>query len=276
MKKLGGESGQTLVMVALSMAVLLGFAAFATDIGLMLHEKRQLQSAADSAAIASAWALSKGTDPDAAGKAAATSNGFTSGTDANGYATTVVIHSTPVDGSFAGQSGYTEAVISQEVPTFFMRIFGRDSATVSVKAVATDKGIGDNCLTTAQTTGLTTEFQGSFHADAPGCTVQVNSSDSNALHFTGAAGSLDTAGVFVVGGDGGQTGDASPVATTGTAYTGDPLAGQLTPPGLQHKQCALHHDCPSRRHVDHAGANRPRSDQSGFRRCKRLGHRLLQ
>ncbi|HEU4982155.1 MAG TPA: pilus assembly protein TadG-related protein [Acidobacteriaceae bacterium] len=230
MRRLGDESGQTLVMVALSMAVLLGFAAFATDIGVMLRAKRQVQSAADSAAIAAAWGLSEGSGAVARGTAAATANGYTQGTSADGYATTVDIESTPIDGQFAGQSGYVEAIITQQVPTFFMHMFGRDSATVAARAVATDKGSSLNCLTTTKATDTTLIFKGSFHVQAPGCAVSVQSSDPDALQFTGGAGSLTAASVSVVGGDGGQTGDSTPTPTTGAAYSGDPLAGQLTAP----------------------------------------------
>ncbi len=50
MKRLKEASGQVLVMTALSITVLLGFIAFATDVGLLLHERRMAQTAADSAA----------------------------------------------------------------------------------------------------------------------------------------------------------------------------------------------------------------------------------
>ena len=49
------ESGQTLIFVAMSMSVILGFVAMATDVGTLLHDKRSLQIAADSAAIAGAF-----------------------------------------------------------------------------------------------------------------------------------------------------------------------------------------------------------------------------
>lgn len=62
MNRLKEESGQVLVMTALSITVLLGFMAFATDVGLLLRERRMLQTAADSAAIAgAAEALYEGT-----------------------------------------------------------------------------------------------------------------------------------------------------------------------------------------------------------------------
>jgi len=46
------EFGQGLVLAALAMVVILGFAAMAIDVGLFLHERRELQNAADAAALA--------------------------------------------------------------------------------------------------------------------------------------------------------------------------------------------------------------------------------
>ena len=47
-----GESGQGLVVGTLVMVMILGFAAMTVDVGLFLHEKRELQNAADAAALA--------------------------------------------------------------------------------------------------------------------------------------------------------------------------------------------------------------------------------
>ncbi|MGB7189962.1 MAG: pilus assembly protein TadG-related protein [Acidobacteriaceae bacterium] len=147
MKQLRNESGQTLVMVALSLSVLLGFAAFATDIGVMLHEKRLAQTAADSAAIAAASAVTYGGNASNAGLAAAAASGFTPATDSSGNVTTSVsISLPPVDGTFATQAGYVEAIITQQTPGFFMRVFGSDGMTVSARAVATYLGTGDACV----------------------------------------------------------------------------------------------------------------------------------
>lgn len=148
MKKLGDESGQTLVMVALSMTVLLGFAAFATDVGIMLHEKREVQSAADSAAIAAATAISQHNgDWVDAGLTDAALNGFTvSQNCASGSTVEVCITAPPANGYFSAKmTGYVEAVITQQVPTFFMRLFGKDAMTVGSRAVATYLGTSDAC-----------------------------------------------------------------------------------------------------------------------------------
>jgi Flp pilus assembly protein TadG len=48
-KILRDESGQTLIFVALSMTVMLGVVAMATDVGTLFHDRRSLQIAADSA-----------------------------------------------------------------------------------------------------------------------------------------------------------------------------------------------------------------------------------
>jgi hypothetical protein len=48
------ESGQSMVLVALLLTVLLGFGAFAIDVGYMTYQRSSLQNAADSAALAGA------------------------------------------------------------------------------------------------------------------------------------------------------------------------------------------------------------------------------
>lgn len=53
------ESGQALVMVALLIGVLGGFAALVVDVGYMYAQKSELQSAADAAALAGAITLGK-------------------------------------------------------------------------------------------------------------------------------------------------------------------------------------------------------------------------
>jgi len=55
--------GQILVLVAISLVVLLGFAALAIDIGYFYHTKNQLQGAADAAALAGAVKLDGTNDP---------------------------------------------------------------------------------------------------------------------------------------------------------------------------------------------------------------------
>jgi Flp pilus assembly protein TadG len=55
--------GQILVLVAISLVVLLGFAALAIDVGYFYHTKNQLQGAADAAALAGAIMLDTASTP---------------------------------------------------------------------------------------------------------------------------------------------------------------------------------------------------------------------
>ena len=129
------ESGQTLIFVALSMTFILGVVGMATDVGTLLHDKRNLQIAADSAAIAGA--VEENINPaaanvQAAGQRAATQNGITNGS--NGAV--VTINTPPASGPHAGAAGYVEAIVTQTEPVFFMKLFSFTSMNVAARAVA--------------------------------------------------------------------------------------------------------------------------------------------
>src|SRR3990170_8961038 len=51
------ERGQALIMFVLAAGVLFGFVAMTIDVGIILHERRQLQNTADAAALAGAIEL---------------------------------------------------------------------------------------------------------------------------------------------------------------------------------------------------------------------------
>lgn len=73
----GNERGQSLVLVALSLTVLLGATAVAIDAGQFFSERRFLQNAADAAALAAATAISQGrsvADAEAAARDTLTRN----------------------------------------------------------------------------------------------------------------------------------------------------------------------------------------------------------
>jgi Flp pilus assembly protein TadG len=225
MKRLKDESGQALIITALCMTCLFGFAALATDVGIMLREKRLLQIAADSAAIAGASDLNYyPAGVTAAAKAASAQNGFTDGS--NGA--TVTVHTPPQNGPHQ-VSGYVEVIISQSQPTLFMNFFGIASMKPTVRAVAQNGGSSYNCiLVTNATASPAMNFSGSFDVTTPNCGITVDSNDPNALHFTGGGGTLTAGSVGVVGGCGGKCTDSTPPPVTGIIAQSDPL-GYLGP-----------------------------------------------
>jgi Putative Flp pilus-assembly TadE/G-like len=135
-----GEAGQSLVLVALGLTVLLGILGFAVDMGYYRYVRRELQNAADAAAIAGAMDVSYGTWKTA-GESAASENGFPKGGN-----TTVKIDNPPSAGPYAGSTypTYVQATITQKnVPVFFSKIFGAQSPTLSATSVAAG---GTNCI----------------------------------------------------------------------------------------------------------------------------------
>lgn len=234
-ERLKDERGQAMIVTLLCMTCLLGLVGFAADVGTLFYAKRNLQIAADAAAVAGAAELPYG-DMTAAADAAAAQNGVIIGT--NGGA--VNVNSPPSEGAYRGLPGYVEAIVSQTQPTVFMAIFHITSQTVAARAVAYNGGSTNGCVYVLNGTASDAmDLQGSFDVSAPKCGVIVDSNSPSALDFTGGGGTLTAGSVGVVGGDSGQTGDSTPAPVTGIAQQSDPLGslvaptptGCVTPPG---------------------------------------------
>lgn len=228
MKRMRDESGQALILVALCLTCILGFVGLATDVGVLLHAKRNLQIAADAAALAGANEINiDSTQIVAAGKAASSTNGVTDGV--NGA--TVTVTNGPLYGPNKGTKGYIEAIVIAPQPTFFMGLFRfTSSMPVAARAVAFNgANNGSGCVHALNGSAPDTiNLQGHFTVDAPGCQVLDNSSDPCGLDFTGNAGSLTAGSVSVAGGACGHETDSNPLPEKGP-QTSDPLASTYTP-----------------------------------------------
>ena len=226
MKILRDESGQTLIFVALSLTCILGFVGLATDVGTMFHAKRNLQIAADAAAIAGAAELPYGTtNMTTAAQDASGQNGITNGV--NNAAVTV--NSPPKSGVYQGLAGYVEAIVSQPQPTFFMQLFQRASMTVAARAVATN-GTSNGCVYTLGTTGTDILLNGTVNLTAASCSITDNSSNAGSALLANGAVTLDARAIGVVGGVlSNGTNNLTPTPVTGIAPVSNPLAF-LTPP----------------------------------------------
>ncbi len=224
------ESGQTLVLVALCMTLLLAFMGLAIDVGLLFRARRNVQTAADAAAIAAALDYkynNSTTSAKTAGKAASSANGVTDGT--NGA--TVSINIPPTLGAFAGESGFIEAIVVDPSPTIFMNMVTRKSSlNVGARAVA-GTGSTDGCIWTLAKSGTDVSLTGSGAITATNCDIYDDSSNaSTALTLTGS-GSITAQEIGIVGGyKETGSGSISPTPVTGIAPAADPLAGLPAPP----------------------------------------------
>lgn len=132
------DDGQMFVMVAASLAVLLGFSAMAVDVGSYAVDRRNLQNAADAAALAAATEL-----PDSnAAQAAALDYAEKNQVPASDVTVTVVQQSLP-----SVPNPYVQVSVRRSHTFFFGRAVGIGSqyARASAKAIKTSPG-GDNGL----------------------------------------------------------------------------------------------------------------------------------
>jgi len=196
--RLADETGQVLVLTALSMTALLAFAALATDMGVLFRSRRNAQIAADAAAIAgSVDYLYNGTTSSAttAAKAGSAANGIT---DGSGGAV-VTVNIPPTSGPNAGNAAFVEAIVSKPKKTIFMGMFGFKTMTLKARAVAGTPTYGKACIWLMANSGTALDVQGSYDIEAQDCGAYVNSGSSNALKVTGAGGTMNTMFLDVVG-----------------------------------------------------------------------------
>lgn len=125
------EEGQALVMAALLMSVLLGFAALVVDVGYLYTEKRQLQTAVDAAALAGALIGAETTDEGARGIEIAKY------LKANLNVLGESMEQVKVDFTDLGEQNVEVSVYARDdYQTFFARVLGIQSADISAKAKA--------------------------------------------------------------------------------------------------------------------------------------------
>ncbi len=125
-RRLRRESGQALVLAAAAMVVILGMAAMAIDVGMFLQERRDLQNAADAAALAGAPDL-----PASPGDAVA---------DATAWAEHNGIGAGELEGVTVSTTYVTDDTVTvqvkRDVPWLFARVLGKGSDTIRADATA--------------------------------------------------------------------------------------------------------------------------------------------
>src|SRR5260221_11503025 len=220
------RKGTVTVVVAVSMIAILSVVALSLDGGMMVEKRREVQSAADSAALAACadlyarWYTNttsgldntasvniSGISPTsvtgtakAAAKAAAAANGFLDGV--GGCVVTVNIP--PLSGDHIGQSGDVEVLISFSQKRYFSRLFGTDGVPIGGRAVARGKrnSIKQAILVLDPLSKGAFSAGGNGAVSITGSPIQVNSTDSQAMidNGGGSSGSIaDTSGLNVGG-----------------------------------------------------------------------------
>jgi hypothetical protein len=201
MKLLKDEDGQVLVLTLISATLLMAFMALAVDVGILFRARRNMQIAADGAAMAAAMQLYYGpaTNVTSAGEAAAKLNGVDKAVTGN----TVRIYSPPNDGPNTGCMSCVEAVVATPNRTFFMGLFTPGDQIVSARAVAGAPGASTACIwLTDPSISDELDLQGAGAINATGCSIYVNSNSSTAVKWNnGHPGNINAASLEIVGND---------------------------------------------------------------------------
>jgi Flp pilus assembly protein TadG len=223
------KRGSVAVQIALMAIVIMGFVSLATEVGYLLLVQREMQSAADSAAVSGATALTRGTPSNyqVEAQAVASASGFTNGSSG----TSVTVSSPPADGSYVGVTGAVEVVISRPQTVSLMSLFGQSSINVGVRGVAT-VGTGTGCalqLISGASVGVSVSNGATLNLTQ--CGLGSNSTSSTALSMTGGA-VVNAQTVTVVGGASlanGSTVNPSSALKTAQPSISDPYASVAIP-----------------------------------------------
>lgn len=183
------ESGQSIMIVIFLFSILLlGFVAIGVDVGYLFHQERMAQAAADAAAVAAAEEMSvsnSSTAQQTAANAMAKLNGFD---PADSVLPATVTLSTPSSGNYISSS-YVQAVVSRQIPTFFLGFLNPSATkiTVAARAVAGGGTTVPTCICLEAASGNGLGMSNNAQLSAPTCGVTVDSSSSNAVSIVGSS-----------------------------------------------------------------------------------------
>ena len=177
---LRSERGSVAIQVGVAMIAIIGMVSLGIEIGYLLLKHREMQSAADSAAMSGATALGLGTPYDfrMESRAVASASGFTDGV----ADVTVTVNSPPLSGPNAGDPYGVEVVIRQPQTLNLIQLYRSGLFDVGARAVAlTQPGFMYCILALDPTASQSIIVQNNAVVTNPLCGVATNSSSSSAL-----------------------------------------------------------------------------------------------
>jgi Putative Flp pilus-assembly TadE/G-like len=223
------RSGATAMIVGLSASMLVGFAGIGTEMGLWYFNHRNLQNAADSAAMSAEAAIYQH-NPNYATEAKATAAryGFVDGTGG----VSVTVNKPPQSGPNVGNVDDIEVIITEPQTRLFTAMFSNSAIAQTARAVAQIQTNGNGCVVTLDKNSVVDLFDnGNTSLNLVSCDLYVNSNAPDALDQTGNA-AINAHAAYIVGGvtDTARTSLTTTVGTyTGVAPTADPYAGVQQP-----------------------------------------------
>jgi Flp pilus assembly protein TadG len=238
------QCGVSAMLLAVTLPVLLLFGGLAIDTGAWFTTKRQIQSAADAAALSAAYEVNAGnvnvannlvpaaTEAAAqnfyTGNAPAALTGCTCPAGPNCSANGGPLVCYPYSDSLMTALGTTgvEVVLNQPINAT-LASWAVPSVTIAVKAVAIVKKLNEACILALSTTGTGIGLTGNYSLSMPNCTMGADSTSATA--FDGVGNGCITAYTLVSPGEYSFTGNSvSPCASNGYDLSAGPYFGAAT------------------------------------------------
>jgi Flp pilus assembly protein TadG len=211
--------GMVAALLALLLPVVVGVMALTLDGGLLYVQRRQAQSAADSAALAGAYQLYNGLNFSVAQSSAiavAATSGF----------------SVPSSSVTQPQAGYLSVSVTTSQPRFFSSLWGSSSTSIAAAAVArgTTAPYSKAAVLVLAATGTSVTATGSAQVNVNNGSVVVDSTSASAVLLSGSAG-ITTSELDLSGGvrSSSSVGIQATVTKTNQPSTADPLGGIAAP-----------------------------------------------
>lgn len=181
---LADTRASTALLFSLSLPVLVGTAGLGVETGYWYFKQRELQTAADVAAIAGAVEKRAGntsTAIDAAATTEAIEHGFEKGVG------TIDVNDPPSSGAYQNARS-VEVLLTMPATRFFSKIFSDETVTLKARGVARYEDGGQACILALDpdASGAVT-FTGNAVSLINGCNVMSNSLSDTSLIVTGSA-----------------------------------------------------------------------------------------
>ncbi len=216
------------ITIAIAAVVLLGLVSLGVEVTGLLMKHRQMQSAADAAAMAGAVALAASSPSGVSveARAVAGQNGFVSGVNS----VTVAVNAPPLSGTWAGNPGAVEVVISQPQILPLSALLYKGAWSVSGRGVASVGNSASDCVLSLNPAAALS-ITGGVTVNLKQCGLAANGTGAGALSLSGGvtlnAGSVTVSGTTSV--NGGSNLNVTGAVKINQPATADPYAGVAVP-----------------------------------------------
>ena len=179
------RQGNVAALTAMMMPVLIGTAGLASDTIQWSLTKRMMQRAADSGAIAGAYALSQSAGANDSVQQAALRDIAQNG----GFSMTVnpVINNPAINGSFRDATSAVEVILATQMRLPFSGFILDDGVRISARAVAEIVGNGDYCVLALENTDTTGIPIGGNATVNLGCGMMSNAPSTTSVLANGSS-----------------------------------------------------------------------------------------